>query len=180
VEKIFAYDSRGTGLFATVLYFAAARCSDWARTHLLHGPGVTRKDVTRLSRIAWQVRYRATKADPTGTSRTVVVWLPRAVGRSFRRRLKATASNAAVFTETSVEMRTYLASCRSRGVFRSRLTGHSFRRGAIRAALMKGASGRAVSHLTGHRSLEMLARYAGIVPREWRRRFDEVGRHLTR
>lgn len=44
---------------------------------------------------------------------------------------------------------------------------HSLRRGAIQAAMEAGASDAEVTRLSGHQSLEALARYAGMLPKTW-------------
>ena len=48
------------------------------------------------------------------------------------------------------------------------LSAHSLRRGAVQQA-MRTAPDAHVMRLTGHRSVETLARYAGVLPQTWKR-----------
>jgi hypothetical protein len=179
VHRLFEADPSYFGLFAALLFYTLARSSDWSRTGLL-GKGVTPADLTRVGKREWQVRYGATKADPTGWSRTVCFLLPRPVHVALRRRLRAVGpSSRPLFADMSAQrLRRWLARrCRDRTVTR-RYTAHSFRRGAVRLALVRGAAGRAVTRFTGHKSLEMLTRYAGLQPAEWRRQQRAVSRTL--
>lgn len=51
------------------------------------------------------------------------------------------------------------------------LSAHSLRRGAIQAA-MRSTSDRNIMRLTGHRSVESLARYSGVLPKTWAEEMD--------
>jgi hypothetical protein len=175
-KRLFRHNRGGMGLFAIVLFCSLARVSDWSRKGLLGGPGVTRSDVVRVG-AGWQVCYRATKTDPTGTSRRIVFYLPRRADENLAALLRR-KPDGALFPYSAADLREFLRKARDRGIVSARLTAHSFRRGGIRRVMRRGAAGRAVVRLTGHQSLEMLSRYAGIVPAEWQRAFEAVGTAL--
>lgn len=179
VQRLFDWDPRGYGMLVAILFYAVARLSDWSRPDLLGGPGVLRKDVTWVDPL-WQAKYAATKTDPTGVSRTVMFGLPRVMQAEFKRLLRVTPPEKPLFRETSASLRAFLDAAKKAGVVWRHLTAHSPRRGGVYAALSAGARGRAVMKLTGHQSLEVLCRYAGVTPLEWQRHFKEVAGRLVR
>lgn len=159
-------------LLCVVLWSTAARFSDWSRPGLL-GCGPTPADV-HLRSIAgtvqiWEVRYRVTKTDPTGLTRRLTFRLPTAASRAFARLHRSTPREAPLFNVQPSQLRTWLYALYVRGTLSRRLTLHSFRRGAVQAALLHMVPGQAVMRVTGHSTLALLARYADTVPPEWRR-----------
>lgn len=185
-RRLFAAEPQGRGLLVAVLHCSLARLSDWSRPAPMAGRGVVARDLSLLTaprshrhHAVWQVRYRATKTDPTGSSRTVAFAVPAAVHLSLlRRRQDAKRRRQPLFEVSATQLNAWLRRRHEQSTTRRRLTAHSFRRGGIRTAVRAGVPGAAIAQMTGHSSLELLTRYAGLLPPEWVKRQLQVSRGL--
>ena len=142
------------GLMAAVMWAAALRHADAA--------GVVATDVLFADDGPVEITLRRTKTTAFGGPPRVVAFvLPAPV----RRALRALVTRRGTGPLFSVPYRTFLREVQKA---RPGMTAHSFRRGAVQAALRGGATDEAVMRLTGHKSLDSLATYAGRLPNTWR------------
>lgn len=171
VRRLWNADPHRRGLLAAVLFHSAARCSDWTRKGL-QGSGPCPRDLRRIGRRTWIVRYAVKKEDPTGWGSAVAFTLPPLMAKSFRRLLRRTSVDQPLFEMTTAHFYRWVRR-------REGISAHSFRRGAAGWALRNGAKARDVCRLTGHKSVAALIRYAQEVPVEQLRRMAAVANTLS-
>jgi len=108
-----------------------------------------------------EVVLRKTKTTAFGgPPRGVVCVVPKRVVRSLRKERDN--------PEQKLVRISYRSFVKGVQVWCPKLTAHSFRRGAVRAAMRHGVADEAVMRVTGHKSLESLATYADLLPAGWR------------
>jgi integrase len=139
---------------AAVLWAGAMRFGDVS--------DLTVADVTLTGPGIASLRLRRTKTTAFGgPPRTVSLCLPICVFRELERLVQRPPGSHLFNIPYARFLRDVRAVC-------PHLTAHSFRRGAVRAAMERGVSDAAVMRLTGHASLTSLAVYADCLPRTWR------------
>ena len=122
---------------------------------------VGKADVTLCGGGEVEIELRRTKTNSYGgPPRVIAIVVPRRVERTLESRLK---TRAGPLVDT-----TYPHFLREMQRIHPHLSAHSLRRGAVQAAMNRGANDRAVMRLTGHTSLESLATYAGRLPTTWK------------
>lgn len=140
-------------LLAAVLWAGAFRHSD-----LRH---VRRADVTAGTDGSFDVLIRLCKTTTrTGQPRVVSIVLPPPAARALEEALRSPLPWA-LFVP-------YPRFCHFVSSICPGLTAHSFRRGAVQAAMAAGVEDRAVMRLSGHASRDSLAAYAARIPATWR------------
>lgn len=152
VRAIWQLAPRDVGLISALLWGAAMRFGDLA--------AVTPSDV-HIDGDSVELTLRRTKTSSFGgPPRTVAFRLPPQA---------LTALRGLLDTTRPLLFRTpYPAFLREVRRVCPHLTAHSFRRGAVQVAMASGAGDADVMRLTGHKSLESLATYAGRLPVTWR------------
>ena len=154
VVRIWRDASPEVGLMAAVMWAAALRHAD--------AVGVAATDVVFADDRTVEITLRRTKTTAFGgPPRVVALVLPTQVRRALRVLIRMRGTRPLF----NVPYRAFLKEVQK---VRPGLTAHSFRRGAVQAALRSGATDEAVMRLTGHKSLESLATYAGRLPNTWR------------
>lgn len=144
-------------LVASLLWAGAMRFSDLV--------AVRTRDVLIRDGSTAEVTLRVTKTSQRGgPPRVVVLKLPRRVMKRLRQQLES--GEGPLIAMTCAQFRNAVKRvC-------PHLTAHSFRRGAVQAAMDSGVEDTAVMRLTGHKSLESLTTYAGRLPMLWRREME--------
>ena len=148
VLRAYSMDPDGLGAVAVVQYATATRFGDLQ--------GVVSADATIDGNII-TISLRRTKTTLTSGTRAVLVRLPSHTVATVRALLEREQP-------FKCEYGAYLGLLRR---VHKGLSAHSLRRGAIQQA-MRSAQDAQVMRLTGHRSLETLARYAGVLPQTWK------------
>jgi integrase len=156
VATLFAKDPERHGLMAVVLFASASRFADVLK--------LTVRDVTDVGDTEFHLRMRAEKTNSRGgPARTVAIVLPPRAARHLRVRLRALQSDDKIFGDVS-----YPQFLRFVKATNPTLAAHAFRRGGIQAAMAAQIDDESVMRLSGHKTLESLATYAGTLPRSWR------------
>lgn len=150
VMTLLEQEPQGRGLLAALMWFAAARFSD---LHLL----CARHFLLDPRRRRVRVHLFRTKTDQSGLGRFILVQLPTQVFTLLDVSLRGKAPDDRWMNITYPRMYPFL---KEQG-----LTAHSFRRGAINAALDAGVTPEQLMLLTGHKTREALLRYAETLAR---------------
>jgi hypothetical protein len=114
----------------------------------------------------YDITLRVTKTTTfTGQPRVVRIVLPRRVRRHMHHVLRGV-----------LQLPSYRRFLREVKRLCPMLSAHSFRRGAIQAAMDAGIPDEAVMRVSGHKALDSLATYAARLPRLWKEQMASVSR----
>jgi hypothetical protein len=151
VLRAFALEPRTLGPIAVVQFATASRFGDLQ--------GVEAADANLEDDVIY-IHLRRTKTSLSTGPRIVLIVL----GRLPQHTISAVRALLNQREPFVCEYRAYIALLTK---VRPDLSAHSLRRGAVQLA-MRTAHDQHVMRLTGHRSVETLARYAGVLPQTWK------------
>lgn len=142
------------GLLAMCLFCSASRFGDLV--------GILASDVRCTDGFVNISLHREKTATYSIHRRDLHFQLPPTPMMTLRRVLRQRPPSAPLWTCTYPQFLAFVKQTHPR------LSAHSFRRGAIQAALSNSASDADVMRLSGHKTLEAFAAYAGQLPNTWK------------